>query len=214
MSGAVQMKGPPVAVVDDDLTATTAIEKLWKRLYQLLRDWALFFAARWVGLEAAADIFQDVMFGYWKRRNKLTPDEFNEARVRAAVRKRVATQIARDRRFISLTPQLDEAGVVPEIAARAHDRNVELVDAVVEAAQKLALRRRTAWVLNKVEGFSREEGAEIMGIGVGTFSVHLYEAGVLITKSLLAAGFELELIERGMKTRALPAKTKGETSHV
>lgn len=194
---------------DHRLTATTPIERMWSALYELLRDPCVGFAARHVGDEAAADIFQDVMLSYWKRRATLATEEFNEARIMASVRNRIVSQLKRDRRAVPLTEEMEEAGIVPSIGPFAPDMHVDMTDAILDAVNKLAPQRRRAWTLRYIDGFTREQTAEMMGIKPATLTVHVFKAGILIREALKDAGFQDQLIERGFISRSLlPATTE------
>jgi len=91
----------------------------------------------------------------------------NVARNRLAERKRHATD-----------PVTDLAGSLPDPAASPADgaESAELGRRVSEAIEALPERRRTAFRLADVEGYSAVEVARIMGLTAGAVRAHIHHA--------------------------------------
>jgi RNA polymerase sigma-70 factor (ECF subfamily) len=192
-----------VAVVGQSLPATLPVEQSCADLYVRLYPRLFRVAKRSLGSDGARDVIHDVFLSLWRRWDKLTPDERNDAVVTTAVKNKVVDVVRRDRRSIALTPQMEETGEVPAVAPL--DAEVELADVKETILAQLSPRCREVYLLVNIDGFTYKQVAAALDIGYESVRTYLKRANILIREALTDGGYN---IAAGTALKALPGTSE------
>jgi RNA polymerase sigma-70 factor (ECF subfamily) len=184
--------GDLVATVDYALAATTAPERKWREVYELLFERLCDFAARYLGPDAAEDAVQDAMWSMWRRRNTVFARTRNTWFFFRVVLGRIASMQRREQRRLV---RLDTYRYYLETfyanvpSADADVEHAEFETVIDETVDAMPARCRTVWLLAHEQDMSYNEIAQTLGIAPGTVRRHMSRAQELLRDALTDAGY-------------------------
>lgn len=131
---------------------------------------------------AAQDVHQEVFLAIWRRWHRFNGQvNWNAYLYRTTVRK--ALEHARQARalpFVSEQPERPDGGPRPDGPLRT----AELQQKLAQCLAKLPKRQADVFVLSRMEGYSHEQIAELLGCSRKTVSVHLHRAVKRLARQL------------------------------
>lgn len=152
--------------------------------------------------DLADDMAQDAMLRGWAARASFIPGSNFRAWMFMILRNQFYTTIRKNRRTVSLEPELAERMLVE---APAQQHQIHLAD-VAKALLKLPPEQREVLLLIGANGLSYDEAAEVVGCAIGTIKSRLARGRKAL--ALLIDGpengdlFELEAADLGQRAKA------------
>lgn len=155
----------------------SAFEELFRRYY---RDLYLFALGYVRSRDLAEEVVQEVFVRLWERRQRWSPSSSLKLYVYRAVRNE-ALNCLRSLRVREYEPLevVDAAHghlILEALTPIGMMQQTELVSAVAEAIDRLPERRRAAFLLHRIHGFTYEEIAATMEISPKTVANQISEA--------------------------------------